>query len=146
MSKSHTNKKMIGVLKTPEQKKRNSERVKKWWAERRKVIKNQPKITKYPAEINLRKGRKGKLHKNWGMGESVVQLDISSNFIADHLSASEAARSIKIENARSNIIKVCDNKIPTAYGFRWKYKKVYYENRDTVISDSEIPSICRLDN
>lgn len=55
----------------------------------------------------------------------VVQLDLSGAFIAEHMSISEAARSIGSISGNSKIPMVCQGKRKTHAGFKWAYKRDY---------------------
>jgi group I intron endonuclease len=117
------NKYCLGLLRTVEERKQNSVNRKNYWAKRReiKAATEVPRKTKYPHEINLRKGRKGSNHSQWGRGRPVIQYDLNGNKITEFASANTAIRAIGREEGGSNIKKCCEKIIPTCYGYKWKY-------------------------
>ena len=60
--------------------------------------------------------RSGKLRNQL---KPIAQYSLDGTHIADHISASEAARTIKFYQA--NISKACNKQAKTAGGFLWKY-------------------------
>ena len=71
---------------------------------------------------------------NWGTGierstkkringkcsKTVLQFDLNNNLVKEFPSAMQVERELGFTN--SNIIKCCNGKYKTAYGFKWKYK------------------------
>lgn len=51
--------------------------------------------------------------------KSILQFDKNNNFIKRFESITDAEKEIK--GSRANIIACLKNRIPTAYGFIWKY-------------------------
>lgn len=60
---------------------------------------------------------KNKLEKQ---KKNINQYDKNGNFIKTYLSIKEA--SIEVKGLSTNIVKCLKGKIPTAYGYKWKYK------------------------
>ena len=52
---------------------------------------------------------------------SVIQLDMNNNFIAEHISMSEAAN--KTNSNISKICLVCQNKRKSHNNYKWKYNE-----------------------
>ena len=76
----------------------------------------------------MSKIRKSKKHtKKHKVSESwvshVLQYDLKGNFIKEHYSIIEAARSIGKESLKGNISAVCRGVRTTAGGYIWKYKE-----------------------
>lgn len=58
--------------------------------------------------------------KSGPTGKTVLQYDLNDNFIAEYISASEAARQLNLH--AQNISGVCRGLKHTCGGFKWKYK------------------------
>lgn len=54
----------------------------------------------------------------------IIQLDLNNNFIKEYISATEAAISLGDISKKKNISSVLNKKRKTAYGYKWKFKKV----------------------
>lgn len=65
---------------------------------------------------------KTKNYSNLGKGKEVYQYDLNGKFINKYSSASQAARSLGVNN-HSRISECCRGKIKTYKGFVWKYSE-----------------------
>lgn len=59
----------------------------------------------------------------YGKGEPVVQLSLTGEFIAEYVSASEAAKILGVWEG--SIRRACYDHIGSQYGFLWRFKKDY---------------------
>ena len=59
-------------------------------------------------------------HKLENQKIKIDQYDKNNNYIKTYLSIKEA--SIAVNGVSTNIVKCLKGKIPTAYGYKWKYK------------------------
>jgi group I intron endonuclease len=59
--------------------------------------------------------------ENNSQNRKILQYDLNMNFIGEFRSVSEASRSLG--KTHQNISKCASGKIPTAYGFIWRYKE-----------------------
>ena len=59
---------------------------------------------------------------NGKLSRPVLQYDLEGNFIKEFPSTQEVQRELKIY--QTSISACCRGKLKTAYGFKWKYKKV----------------------
>lgn len=61
--------------------------------------------------------------RNTSCGKEVVQIDLNDNIVQQFSSVKEAARKLGNENGRFWIKECISGKRPTAFNYKWKYKK-----------------------
>lgn len=66
-----------------------------------------------------------KIKKFTSQNKEVIMLDKNNVFIKNYISLNEAARDIKKERGVSTIMRVCQGKRKSAYGYKWMYKEEY---------------------
>lgn len=117
---------LIGYKWTEDQKKKNWESKKRSYLNKERNQKISEKLTgrilSEETKKKISSSKKGVF--NISLGLPVVRLDLEGNFIAIHNSISQACRDICInEQGAGNIVSVCKNNRPIAYGFKWMYKE-----------------------
>lgn len=78
---------------------------------------------KYTDEINIKKGRKGRISNRkgvFGAGTPVLQFSKEGSFIKEWNCALDIKRELGFNN--TNICSCCKGKLKTSNGFIWKYK------------------------
>lgn len=67
--------------------------------------------------------------------KAVLQFDLCGNLLAEHASIADAAKTIGNINCRVQIKRCCQNKVKTAYKFKWKFKNdneiIFYKNNNS---------------
>jgi hypothetical protein len=73
---------------------------------------------------NANKGKKHNLGKKYNVKsyKKVIQCDLQNNFIKEWNNVYEILKAFKKEKTNMLIWNCCQGKIPTAYGYKWKYK------------------------
>ena len=77
---------------------------------------------KYNSNYGTRNKRIFEKTTNGKLSRPVLQYDLEGNFIKEFPSTQEVQRELKIY--QTSISACCRGKLKTAYGFKWKYKKV----------------------